>query len=129
MINRKIKSVEKTSEASIESCSLHYVEQINILKNELNSKNLIINRLLETVVKFTNQSSLHPEIQPIPQYNLENVGKTSNDVKDNITVGSVIYNERNALLDRVTETITFERNNQQQKENINLANINRLKNN
>ena len=49
MIYRKIKSLEKTSEASIESCSLNYLEQINILKNELNSKNLVINKLLETV--------------------------------------------------------------------------------
>ena len=54
MINRKIKSFEKTSEASIESCSLNYLEQINILKSKLNSKNLIINKLLETVDKFTN---------------------------------------------------------------------------
>ena len=54
MIYRKIKSLEKTSEASIESCSLNYLEQINILKNELNSKNLVINKLLETVDKFTN---------------------------------------------------------------------------
>ena len=54
MIYRKIKSVEKTLEASIESCSLNYLEQINILKNELNSKNLVINKLLETVDKFTN---------------------------------------------------------------------------
>ena len=54
MIYRKIKSVEKTLEASIESCSLNYLEQINILKNELNSKNLVINKLLETVNKFTN---------------------------------------------------------------------------
>ena len=54
MIYRKIKSLEKTSEASIESCSLNYLEQINILKNELNSKNLVINKLLETVNKFTN---------------------------------------------------------------------------
>ena len=68
MINRKIKSVEKISEASIESFSLNYLEQINILKNELNSKNLIINKLLETVDKFTNQSSLHSKIQSIPQY-------------------------------------------------------------
>ena len=43
MINRKIKSVEKTSKASVESCSLNYLEQINIIKRELNSKNLIIN--------------------------------------------------------------------------------------
>ena len=33
-----------------------------------------------------------------------------------ILVSSVIYNKRNSLLDRVMETITFERNNQQQKE-------------
>ena len=43
MINRKIKSVEKTSKASVESCSLNYLEQINIIKRELNSKNLVIN--------------------------------------------------------------------------------------
>ena len=66
MINRKIKLIEKTSKASKESCSLNYLEQINNLKRELVSKNLIINKLLETVNKFTNQSSLHPEIQPIP---------------------------------------------------------------
>ena len=66
MINRKTKSIEKTSKASKESCSLNYLEQINNLKRELVSKNLIINKLLETVNKFTNQSSLHPEIQPIP---------------------------------------------------------------
>ena len=54
MINRKTKSVEKTSEASTESCSLNYLEQINILKSELNYKNLIINKLLETVDKFNN---------------------------------------------------------------------------
>ena len=66
MINRKTKSIEKTSKASKESCSLNYLEQINNLKIELVSKNLIINKLLETVNKFTNQSSLHPEIQPIP---------------------------------------------------------------
>ena len=65
MINRKTKSIEKTSKASKESCSLNYLEQINNLKRELVSKNLIINKLLETVNKFTNQSSLHPEIQPI----------------------------------------------------------------
>ena len=47
MINRKIKSVEKTSEGSIESCTLNYLEQITILKNELNSKNLILTKLLE----------------------------------------------------------------------------------
>ena len=41
MINRKIKSAKKTSEASIKSCSLNYLEQINILKSELNSRNLI----------------------------------------------------------------------------------------
>ena len=121
MINRKIKSVEKTSEVSIESCSLNYLEQINTLKNELNSKNLIINKLLETVDKFTNQSSLHPAVQPIPQYNLENAGKSSNDVEANVTVSSVIYNERNSMLDCVTETITFERNNQQQKEKHNIS--------
>ena len=66
MINRKTKSIEKTSKASKERCSLNYLEQINNLKRELVSKNLIINKLLETVNKFTNQSSLHPEIQPIP---------------------------------------------------------------
>ena len=66
MINRKIKLIEKTSKASKESCSLNYLEQINNLKRELVSKNLIINKLLETVNKFTTQSSLHPEIQPIP---------------------------------------------------------------
>ena len=66
MINRKTKSIEKTLKASKESCSLNYLEQINNLKRELVSKNLIINKLLETVNKFTNQSSLHPEIQPIP---------------------------------------------------------------
>ena len=66
MINRKIKSIEKTSKASKESCSLNFLEQINNLKRELVSKNLIINKLLETVNKFTTQSSLHPEIQPIP---------------------------------------------------------------
>ena len=66
MINRKTKSIEKTSKASKESCSLNYLEQINNLKRELVSKNLIMNKLLETVNKFTNQSSLHPEIQPIP---------------------------------------------------------------
>ena len=115
MRNRKTKSVEKTSKASIESCSLNYVEQINILRNELNSKNLTVNKLLETVDKFTNQSSLHSEIQPMRQYNLENAGKSSNDVEDNITVSSIIYHERNSLLDRVTETTTFERNNHQQK--------------
>ena len=65
MINRKTKSIEKTSKASKESCSLNYLEQINNLKRELVSKNLIINKQ-ETVNKFTNQSSLHPEIQPIP---------------------------------------------------------------
>ena len=65
MINRKIKLIEKTSKASKESCSLNYLEQINNLKRELVSKNLIINKQ-ETVNKFTNQSSLHPEIQPIP---------------------------------------------------------------
>ena len=32
------------------------------------------------ILKFTNQSSLHPEIQPIPQYNLENASKSNNDV-------------------------------------------------
>ena len=69
-------------------------------------KNLIINKLLETVDKFTNQSSLHPEIQPIPQYNLDNAGKSSNDVEDNITVSSVTYNQRN---------------NQQQKEKHNIS--------
>ena len=67
MINRKIKSIGKTSEASIENFSLNYLEQINILKSELNSKNLIKNKLLETVAKFTNRSSLHLEIQTIPQ--------------------------------------------------------------
>ena len=66
MINRKTKSIEKTLKASKESCSLNYLEQINNLKRELVSKNLIINKLLETVNKFTTQSSLHPEIQPIP---------------------------------------------------------------
>ena len=121
MINRKIKSFEKTSEASIESCSLNYLEQINILKSKLNSKNLIINKLLETVDKFTNQSSLHPEIQPIPQCNLENASKSSNDVEDNITVSSVINNERNSRSDRVTETITFKRNKQQHKEKQNVS--------
>ena len=55
MINKEIKSIEKTWKASIESCSLNYLEQINILKSELNSKNLIISKLLETVDKFTNQ--------------------------------------------------------------------------
>ena len=54
MINRKIKLIEKTSKASKESCSLNYLEQINNLKRELVSKNLIINKLLETVNKFTN---------------------------------------------------------------------------
>ena len=48
MINRKIKLIEKTSKASKESCSLNYLEQINNLKRELVSKNLIINKLLET---------------------------------------------------------------------------------
>ena len=121
MINRKIKSIEKTSKASKESCSLKYLEQINNLKSELVSKNLIINKILETVDKFTNQSSLHTEIQPIPQYNLENTSKSSNGVEDNITVSSVIYDERDSRSDRVTETITFERSNQQQKDKQNLS--------
>ena len=121
MIKRKIKSVEKTSKASIENCSLNYLEQTNILKSELNSKNLIINKLLETADKFTNQSSLNPEIQPIPQYNLENTSKSRNDVEDNIAVSSVINNERNSRSDHVTETITFERSNQQHKEKQNVS--------
>ena len=53
------KSVKKTSEASIESCSLNHLEQINILKGKLNSKSLIVNKLLETADKFDNHSSLH----------------------------------------------------------------------
>ena len=101
--------------------TLNYLEQINILKSKLNSKNLIINKLLETVDKFTNHSSLHPKIQPIPQYYLENANKSSNDAKDNITVSSVISNERNSLLDCVMETITFERNTQQHKEKQNVC--------
>ena len=101
----EIKLVEKTSELSIESCSLNYLKQISILKSEFNSKNLIINELPEAVDKFTNQSSLHPEIQPIPQYNLENANKSSNGVENNITVSSVINNERNSRSDRITETI------------------------
>ena len=76
---------------------------------------------METVDKFTNQSLLHPEIQPIPKYNLDNADKSSNDDEHNITVSSVIYNERNSLSDRETETITFERNNQQQKEKHNVS--------
>ena len=76
---------------------------------------------METVDKFTNQSFLHSEIQPIPQYDLENAGKSSNDVEDNLTVSSVIYNGRNSRSDRVTETITFERNNQQQKDKQNVS--------
>ena len=121
MIDRKIKSIEKTSEALIESCRLNYVEQISILKSELNFKNLIINKQMETVDKFTNHSSTHPEIQPIPQYNLEGANKSSNDVEDNITVSSVIYNERNCRSDFATETITFIRNNQQQKDKQNVS--------
>ena len=121
MINRKIKSIEKTPEASIGSCRLNYLEHINILKSGLNFRSQIINKLLETVDKFTNQSFLHSEIQPIPQYDLENAGKSSNDVEDNLTVSSVFYNDRNSRSDRVTETITFERNNQQQKDKQNVS--------
>ena len=60
MINKKIKTIEMTSEASIESCSLNYLKQINILKSELNSKNLIIIKLLETVDKSVIFTSRNP---------------------------------------------------------------------
>ena len=53
MINRKIKSIEKISETSAESCSFNYLEQINILKSKLNYKNLIKNKLLEIVDKIS----------------------------------------------------------------------------
>ena len=76
---------------------------------------------METVDKFTNQPSLHLEIQPIPQYNLENASKSSKDVEDNITISSVINNEIKSWSDCVTETITFERNNQQHKEKQNVS--------
>ena len=43
------------------------------------------------------------------------------DVEGNITVSSVICNERNSRSDRVTETITFGRNYQQQKDKQNVS--------
>ena len=43
------------------------------------------------------------------------------DVEYNITVPSVICNERNSRSDRVTETITFGRNNQRQKDKQNVS--------
>ena len=43
------------------------------------------------------------------------------DVEYNITVTSVICNERNSRSDRVTETITFGRNNQRQKDKQNVS--------
>ena len=67
MINKKIKTIEMTSEASIESCSLNYLKQINILKSELNPKNLIIIKLLETVDKsviFTSRNPTNTTIRP-----------------------------------------------------------------
>ena len=67
MINKKIKTIEMTSEALIESCSLTYLKQINILKSELNSKNLIIIKLLETVDKsviFTSRNPTNTAILP-----------------------------------------------------------------
>ena len=67
MINKKIKTIEMTSEALIESCSLTYLKQINILKSELNSKNLIIIKLLETVDKsviFTSRNPTNTAIRP-----------------------------------------------------------------
>ena len=67
MINKKIKTIEMTSEGSIESCSLTYLKQINILKSELNPKNLIIIKLLETVDKsviFTSRNPTNTAILP-----------------------------------------------------------------
>ena len=43
------------------------------------------------------------------------------DVEYNITVTSVICNERTSRSDRVTETITFGRNNQRQKDKQNVS--------
>ena len=76
---------------------------------------------METVDKFTSQSSLCPKIQPIPQYDLQNASKHSDDVEGNITVSSVINNESNSRSDCVTKTITFERNIQQHKEKQNVS--------
>ena len=93
-------------ESSLEKIQSIYKDELQILRKELESKNNIINKLLETIENIGNKA-VQPNPLPIPKRHLED---TSNDMNES---------------DRKDN----QEDSQQEMNNLNLGNSNAIKNN
>ena len=80
MINRKMKSLQEKSVSSLEKIQSIYNDELQILRKELESKNQIISKLLETIENNSNKAG-QPNPQPIPHFHFEEYSNDKNESK------------------------------------------------
>ena len=98
--------IKRKMESSLEKIQPIYKDELQVLRKELESKNSIINKLLETIENIGNKA-VQPNPLPIPKRHLED---TSNDTSES---------------DRKDN----QEDSQQEMNNLNLGNSNSIKNN
>ena len=78
MINWKMESLQQKSVTSLEKTQSIYTDELQIFRKELESKNQIINKLLEMIENISNKA-IQPNPQPIPQLYFEDHSNNTND--------------------------------------------------
>ena len=107
MINRKM-------ESSLEKIESIYNDELQVLRKELESKNKIISKLLETIANINNKV-VQPNPLPIPQLHL---GHDSNDTNES---------ERKEIkVPKINNTSKNQKDSHQEMNNLNLGKANSI---
>ena len=99
-------------ETSLEQIQSINKDELQVLRKELESKNNIINKLLETIENIGNKV-VQPNPLPIPKRHLDN----SNDANES---------ERKEIATEINNTNSTEKDSQQEMNNLNLGNTNSM---
>ena len=99
-------------ESSLEKIQSIYKDELQILRKELESKNNIINKLLETIENIGNKA-VQPNPLPIPKRHLED---NSNDTNES--------ERKEIIVPEINNTSNNQKASQQEMNNFNLGNTN-----
>ena len=107
IINRKM-------ESSLEKIQSIYKDELQVLRKELESKNNIINKLLETIENIGNKA-VQPNPLPIPKRHLED---NSNDTNES--------ERKEIIVPEINNTNNNQKDSQQEMNNLNPGNTNSI---
>ena len=99
-------------ESSLEKIQSIYKDELQVLREELESKNNIINKLLETIENIGNKA-VQPNLLPIPKRHLED---NSNDTNES--------ERKEIIVPEINNANNNQKDSQQEMDNLNLRNTN-----